>query len=202
MKIGVIGEGETEYLAVPTLISKLGHSVVGTINLHGIGAGFPWDKLCCEKIYPYVRSFALKGQASRPDRVVVVLDREDRPDCCGGLATKAETLIGIELAKEGLSIPTSVVIANRQFECWLMADTNALDASPIMKNPISHLLGANVDEKNVLGIIKKNLKPGKGWDKPKYGKALAQKLDLRNSAILGRSRSLSKFVKEVNKTSG
>jgi hypothetical protein len=197
MRIGIIGEGDTEYYSVPTLVAQLGHTVVGVHNLCGVGDDYPWEALFAKKIYPYVRSFAIKPLTSRPDRVVVVLDRESRSECCGGLAETARQLVAQELASENLRIPLSVILANRQFECWLLANVTALDGSPLLRGPISPLLGAAVDEKDVLGIIKANLKRGCGWDKPRYGKALAQKLDLADQAVLGRSRSLRKFVKEV-----
>jgi hypothetical protein len=97
-----------------------------------------------------------------------------------------------------LTLPVSVVLANRQFECWLLANTTALDSSPLLKEPISPHLAETVDEIDVLGIIKSKLKRGCGWDKPRYGKALAQRLDIQDATILSRSRSLRKFVKELS----
>src|SRR6266480_3984846 len=100
MRIGVIGEGETEYNCVPTLVSKLGHVVVGVHHLGGAGTDFAWNKLFVNKIFPYVRGFAVKRPENRPDRVVIVLDRERRQECCGALARQAETLLSGELANE------------------------------------------------------------------------------------------------------
>jgi hypothetical protein len=197
MRIGVIGEGETEFHCVPTLVAKLGHVVVGVHQLGGVGSGFPWEKLFCDKVYPYVRGFAVKSPINRPDKVIIVLDREERQECCGLLARQAQNLLLSELAKENLTMPVSVVLANRQFECWLVGDGSALDSSPLLKQKLSPLIGTTIDEANVLGIIKQNLKRGCGWDKPRYGKALAQKLDLACPRVLASSRSLRKFVKEL-----
>lgn len=197
MKIGLIGEGDTEFNAVPTMIAKLGHVVVGNHNLCGAGADYPWEALFVKKVYPYARAFAIKAAVNRPDKVIVILDREERPECCGSLATLGVTILKRELATEQLELDISVILANRQFECWLMANTSALDGSPLMRRNISTLLGETVDETNVMGIIKDNLKKGIGWDKPRYGKALAQKLNLHDATVLARSRSLRKFVKEL-----
>jgi len=197
MKVGVIGEGPTEYRCVPSLVARLNHRVVGVHDLGGIGGSFPWDKAILLRVYPYVRSFAVRGSPSRPDKVIVVVDREDRPECCGALAGRGCDLIRAELAKEGLEISTSIVLANRQFECWLFAQPELLDGSPIFKVRISSLINSETDEKNILSMVNASLKQGRKWDKPGYGKALAQRLELTNPAVLGRSRSLRKFVKEL-----
>ena len=197
MKVGIIGEGDTEFYCIPTLVSKKGHQVVGCHNLRGVGGDYPWDSLFTKKIYPYVRGFAVKSAVNKPDKVLIIIDREDRSECCGGLAAEGVRLITHKLAEENLSIATSVVIPNRQIECWLMADTSALDRSPLFERPLSPLLGDNLDETNVMKVINDNLKKGQKWDKPKFGKALVQKLNLENETVLRRSRSLRKLIKEV-----
>jgi hypothetical protein len=197
MHVGIIGEGETEYNSVPTLVAKLGHVVVGVQQLGGVGAEFPWQKLFRSRIYPYVRGFAVKSEDRRPHKVLIMLDRETREECCGRLVQEAENILLEELAKENLQIPFSVVLANRQFECLLLANSKALDDSPLLRGPVSQLLGDSVDEKNVLAIIKSRLKRGHGWHKARYAKALAQRLDLQDPQILGRSRCLRKFVQEL-----
>jgi hypothetical protein len=197
MKIGIIGEGDTEYACLPTMVSKLGHTVVGNHNLCGIGANYPTESLFAKKIYPYVRGLSIKSMQSRPDRVVIVLDRENRTECSGEIAAAGLKILERELSKENLIMPISVVVANRQFECWLLADTTALDGSPLFKDVLSSQIGPTIDEINVLGIIRANLRPSCGWDKPRYGKALAQKLDLTSPEVLSASRSLRKFVKEL-----
>jgi len=199
MMFGVIGEGETEYNCVPSMIATLGHTVAGVHNLGGVGPDYPWDRVFTDKIYPYVRGFAVKRPENRPDRVLIVLDRESREDCCGNLASAAEELLSQSLAKDNLTISLSVVLANRQFECWLLANIHVLDKSRIMKRPISELLNGGTDERNVLRIITSNLVRGETWDKPRYGKQLAQRLDLQDASVLANSRSLRKFVKEVTK---
>ncbi len=198
MKIGIIGEGETEYDCLPTLISKYGHTIVGVYSLGGVGGKYPWVELFTIKIYPYVRAFALKHPAGRPDKVLVILDREEREECCGTLASTAQALLRKKMEEDKLTMTLSVVLANRQLECWLLADTTALDMSPLFKNSISGLLGENVDERNVLNIIKANLKSGVNWNKRRYSKKLAQHLDIKNPKVLGRSRSLRKLVKEIS----
>jgi hypothetical protein len=57
----------------------------------------------------------------RAQLVVVILDRENRDDCCGELAAALETRI----AREAEAAP-AVVIKNRMYENWLVADVEAL----------------------------------------------------------------------------
>jgi len=197
MKIEIIGEGQTEYYCLPTLVSKFSHTIVGVHHLHGIGVQFDWEKAICVKVYPYVRAFAKRNAVNRPDKVIVVIDRETRMQCCPELSERATRCLHRLLRKENLIIPVCVVIPNRIFESWLFADPKLLDNSPLFKTAISKAIGNQSDEKNIEELIKTHLKPGKKWVKDAYGKKLAQSLDLRDSKVLKRSRSLAKFVKEL-----
>lgn len=197
MKVGIIGEGETEFACLPNMAAQLGHVVVGCHSLGGVGSNYPLDALFTKKIFPYVRGFAVKNANSRPDKVIIVFDREDRAECCGSLANMGLSLLQQQLSEHNLQMPLAVVIPNRLFECWLLANTTVLDNSPIMQRPISLELGNVVDEISVSSVIRRNLRPGHSWDKPKYGKALVQRLDLRDPRVLQASRSLRKFVKEL-----
>ncbi|MGA2240466.1 MAG: hypothetical protein ABSH11_00280 [Verrucomicrobiota bacterium] len=197
MKLGIIAEGETEYFCVPELASKLAHTITGRHHLHGVGGDYPWDEVCNKLVYPYVRAFALQSLAKRPDKVLIVVDREKRAECCGSLATLGEKILREKLAKENLNITLSIILPNPQFECWLLADTELLDKSPLFKRPLSRLIGDATDGKDILTIINGNLRPSRNWDKKRYGLAMAKKMDLSKAIVLRRSRSLRKFVKEM-----
>lgn len=197
MKIGIIGEGFTEYEAVPHLVGKFGHTIVGRAHLHGVGTEYPWEPLIKDRVYALVRSYAVKSPPNRPDKVIVVIDREDRPECCGRLAEIGLAIIQDSLAKEALFIPVSIIIPNKILECWLFAQPGLLDRSKLFRRPISCAIGNQTDGKNILDIVKNNLAPKMKWKKVEHGKALAQKIDLMDQAVLNRSRSLRKFVKEV-----
>jgi hypothetical protein len=197
MKLGIIVEGETEYFCIPELASKLKHTVTGRHHLRGVGSDYPWEDVCNKLVYPYVRGFALQNSARRPDKVVIVVDREERSECCGGLATHGEKVLKEKLAEENLDINLSIVLPNTQFECWLLAEAELLDRCPMFKRPLSRLIGGTTDGKDILSIINANLKPSRNWDKIRFGLALAKKMDLSKGTVLERSRSLRKFVKEL-----
>ena len=197
MKIGIIAEGDTEYACLPTLVAKRNHVIVGTYNLGGVGDDFPWDGLMRKKVFPLIRAFAQKQTSGRPDKVIIVIDREKRSDCCPALATTATSLLSRCLAAENVNMNFTVVVPNPIFECWLLADVQALDSSPLFKARLSETIGSTTDGCDVLSMLKPCLKRGAKWDKVKYGKALAQRLDLQSNKVLSASRSLRKFVKEL-----
>ncbi|MGA2030216.1 MAG: hypothetical protein ABSG87_09105 [Verrucomicrobiota bacterium] len=197
MKIGIIGEGQTEFYCLPTLVAKFNHTIVGVHHLHGVGATHAWDKVVCLKFYPYVRAFAKKSSVNKPDNVLIVVDRETRPQCCPELADQAVARLQSLRGADGLMMPVAVVIPNPKFECWLLANPQILDNSPLFKKPISSAIGNQTDGKNIDALIKRHLKADEKWIKHVYGKKLAQKLDLNDKTTLKRSRSLRKFVKEL-----
>lgn len=197
MKIGIIAEGDTEYACLPTLVAKNEHVIVGTYNLGGVGDYFPWEALMRKKVYPLLRAFAYKQVAGRPDKVIIVIDREKRVDCPPTLAAAGVSILGGCLAAENIVMNFSLVVPDPVFECWLLANVRALDESPFFKTKVSTVIGATTDGTHMLKSIKTCLKRGVKWDKVKFGKALAQRLDIRNDTVLGASRSLRKFVKEI-----
>ena len=197
MKIGVIGEGDTEYHCLPTLAAKFGHIIVSTYNLGGVGPEFPWEGLMRKRVFPLLRACVRKHDAGRPDKVLIVIDREDRSDCCPDLASQAKLVLDSCLGEENLEIDFSVVLPDPCFECWLFADTTALDNSPLFTRRLSEVIGATTDGRRIESLIKPHLKKSEKWDKVKFGKPLAQRLDLTNPAVLAASRSLRKLVKEL-----
>ena len=64
-------------------------------------------------------------KANGVDRVVVLFDREHRRECAGELAERVRRQI-----QPLTDIPTSVVIKDRTFENWLVADIEALRTMP------------------------------------------------------------------------
>lgn len=198
MKIGFIGEGETEFNCLPTLISKFGHQTVGNHHLSGVSGSFPWEKLMKIRIFPYLRGFAVKKGQTRPDKVLIVIDREKRGDCCGLLSTAGHSVLKACLESCNLDISFAIVLPNPTFESWLFSQPDLLDNSPLFDGPISHLFPQDLDSRNALNIAKARLKAGKAWDKPKHGKALAQRIDLGDATVASRSRSLRKFIKEIS----
>jgi hypothetical protein len=193
LKVAVVGEGLTEYNCVPTLAGRLGNNIIRHVHFRGSNAGFEWDQLFRKRIAPLVNAVA----ASSPDKIAVVLDREDREDCPGDLAQRGLAIIQAECRHCLGNCIVAVVVSNREFETMLFADYAAVDGLESLTGPISQTFASSTDSENVVGWLKGNFKPGHSYDKPRDGKILAQRMELDNPAVLARSRCLRKLIKEL-----
>jgi hypothetical protein len=191
MKIACIGEGPTEYTCLPTILGRLGHVVVGTLTCNGCPEN--WEQAIRQKVTPRVFGLAEK----EPDKVLVVLDREDRSECCPDLARSALNLISEALRLRNVTCSVAVIVADRTFESILFADYENLDRLTILNGPVSHSFGEATDGLKVLSSLKGQLQPGQRYDKVYHGKGLAQRLKLDDANVLARSRPLRKLLKEA-----
>jgi hypothetical protein len=145
------------------------------------------------QILPYVQTAALK----HPDKILIVVDREKRPECCPTLVERAARIIADGLQHANMEAAFSIVISDRKFESILMADYELVDRLPIISRSISNDFGASLDDKDPKSIVVRALKPGKAYHKVRHGGALASKMRLGNEMVLSRSRSLRKLVREL-----
>src|SRR5690242_13377820 len=139
MNIACVTEGETEYFCIPKIVGRLGHTVV--FNSHVGGCMPDWDRTFELKILPYVKTAALRN----PDKVLVVVDREKRAECCGRLAERALGILTDGLTSANLAACLSVVVSNRKFESIVMADYEFVDKLPILSRPVSSDFGLELD---------------------------------------------------------
>jgi hypothetical protein len=193
VKIAIIGEGLTEYHCVPTLAGRLDNIVVRRYQFGGSNAGIDWSLLFHKKIIKFVRIAAL----SAPDKILVVLDREDRDACPADLAAAGRQIILKECGYCLGDASISVVVSNREFESLLFCDYEAVDSLRILKGPLSPSFPSVSDEKDVVGWLHGGFKPGYNYDKLRDGKYLAQTMRLDDDAVLAHSRSARKLVKEL-----
>ena len=191
MLIGCVVEGETEYYCAPKLLGRLGHSVLKPLAIHGSSGD--WEQILRRKVIPRVKALALKY----PDKIIIILDKEDRQECSPELARRALAVIAGEIAGFHVLCPVAVVIADRYFECILFADYDALDSMPIFTQPVSPQFGETTDGKNVLALVKAALRPGESYRKNEHGPVLAQRIDLDSAAVAARNRGLRKLLKEA-----
>jgi hypothetical protein len=181
-------EGPTEYYCVPCIIGRLGHISVGAVALNG---GFDdWEKTIRVKVVPRVVGMSER----KPDKILVVLDREGRVSCCPDLAKAANEIVQAECHIE---CDVAFVISDPKFEATIFADYDNVDKLRILSERISHHFGEKTDGVNVLGHLNRAKRNGTSYDKIAHGHALAQKLTLNNPVVLARSRALRKLLKEV-----
>ena len=114
MKIGILVEGSAELEALKLLTER--------IKIEGIQLLSPIQASMQPKSAPgqIARVAAAKLgilKTKKAERVIVLIDREDRPECSGGWAVEIEAAFK-RLGHQHIK----VVIKNRKFENWLIAD--------------------------------------------------------------------------------
>ncbi|HYC93384.1 MAG TPA: DUF4276 family protein [Thermoanaerobaculia bacterium] len=120
MRLGFVVDGEAEYRSLPRLFASIGvNNVLLTPLKADIQPLAPIGQIAAS-VKPAIKIL----MAKRVDRAIVLLDRETRDECPGGFAASlADTLARV---CPGPSF--DVVVKNRQFENWLVADPDALSA--------------------------------------------------------------------------
>lgn len=123
MRIGLIVEGQSEFVALPHLLHQLregtGHSFIGPVR----ATAHP-NAQAAVIARSVVESVAYL-QLRKVDEVVLLMDREDREECPGALADQLS-----EHIQPLVTVPVRVVIKDRTFENWLISDVEALRAMP------------------------------------------------------------------------
>lgn len=123
MRIGILVEGQAEYHSLPLLLQQLSEATGNHVRRPLWAAVDP-------KAPPAVVANAC-GAAIRTleslgtELVIVLLDREDLQECPGVRAS----VIAAALRRRS-DCRIEVVIKNRKFENWLIADLSSLSAQP------------------------------------------------------------------------
>lgn len=127
MTIGLITEGEAEYYALPLLHRENlvpGCPPLRPLNLGGIG-GEASPHAIAIRVKPKV----LEHWARGVNQVLVCVDRELRADCPGRFADSvSRELAQILAGRRRPECSVRVVVADRAFEAWLLADAAGLHA--------------------------------------------------------------------------
>jgi hypothetical protein len=123
MRLGVIVDGEAEYASFKDLLPKLA-AESGNVFLSTLKADLqphaPFGAMAKS-----CRSRVTQLEARRADLILILLDRETRPECPGDLARALQREVQTYASSD-----IEVVIKNRCFENWLLADLTALAAQP------------------------------------------------------------------------
>lgn len=188
MRIGLVVDGEAEYASFPHIISQL-QSVTGATILSPALA----------KLQPYAPAGQIALTASkkikvlerkRVDRVVVLIDRETRPDCCGEFADAVQRRI-----MRLVQVDVAVVVKDRTYENWLVADVAALERVPnrfqVSKRSRSRIEPNKADGAPALEIIKTACRSN--YEKVSDARAILSKADVKE--IAENSRSFRRFLR-------
>lgn len=121
MRIGLVVDGQSEVAALPNLYPRLeaetGHQFLRPVlaPIQPLAPPAAIARACGTRVSQLARRGA--------DRVLVLVDREGRPECPGVLALEIQ-------GRLPQAVTTTVVIKNRTFENWLIADVQALLQQP------------------------------------------------------------------------
>ncbi|MBM0224811.1 DUF4276 family protein [Micromonospora sp. ATA51] len=126
MKVFVITEGVGEYRGLPKLSSQIQASCRNTLKVlkTNVPSDVPVSKVVRQSISNILLAFA-----ENADLVVLLLDREGQDSCCGMVAESIRQELVLSVGNR-YSDKIHVVLKDRKFENWLVADLDALKAQP------------------------------------------------------------------------
>ncbi|MDQ3411518.1 MAG: DUF4276 family protein [Chloroflexota bacterium] len=191
MKVGFIVDGKSEFEALPKLMPLL--STIDQFRpmrpvLATVSADAPIDTIS------FVVAEIIGTLANRnPDRVVVLWNREQRPECPGVLAQARWH--GISRQSQGAH-SLSVVGNDRMFENWLVA------ALPTLSHPSARFRLSKSDERlivsdmadhtDALSLLKRST-AGREYDKVADSKRILAAANV--DEIAANSRSFRRFLR-------
>lgn len=191
MKIGIITEGRSERSSLEELLKNIDFGKISLIK----------------PLFASIEPKSKPGQIAKAaeaairilmgrkcDKIVLILDKEDNPQCTVERVSELEN----EFSKRDFKIVT-VVIKNRQYENWLIADHEAVNSCKLFSVNTRFINSAgkgnadNVsDPVRLLESIKTNKR---SFDKSKDTLSIAKKCNPETMAK--NSRSFRKFLKEI-----
>jgi hypothetical protein len=193
VKIGLIVDGLGEAAALPLLRERIRspHVLLKPVHERKLQ---PLAKP--EQIALVAARRCLLLAAEGVELAVVLLDRETREDCPGRFASQLESLISRRLA--GRRIAVTVVMKDRCFENWLIADLECLGDTPRLFSNLTQVAQTvpfgNADGiDDALDILHRACGPRGTYNKVEGAKAICTHLDPGRAAR--NSRSFRRFLR-------
>ncbi len=189
MKIGIVVDGFSEYgslsLLYPQLGALCGNQLIGPLQAPISPLAPPG--VIARQCIPRITQLIGRGAG----KVVVLFDRETRADCAGHIASSVEA----RLVQEGLK--ASVVVKNRMFENWLVADIDAVAGLrgrfKVSAAARSKIIPNKADNIEAIEVLKRAAKKGAPYDKVADSKRILEKADA--STIAENSRSFRRLLR-------
>ena len=185
--MGMVVEGETEYYALPLLHRGKnaipGCPAIRTTNLGGIGSHLTPAGIA-KMAAPRIKTHLIAGH--KP--VILCLDREQRPECAGSFAQAADV---------------HVVIADRTFEAWILADAVGLaKRKHFVRAPKFHCFEGAMGERQLKGTVELTRLLGREYRKTGDGPRLFGELDYEVAREWGRGKRGSRSFDKLLRTLG
>lgn len=195
--IGLLGEGPADLDVLVAISVRLQIRFARPVQISGQCSGSTAQVLACKKIIPKLEILARKALR----KIVVVLDRESRPQCPGEFAADVCIAIQENFARmvPGVELPPIVVVcANRKIENWILADPAGIKRSKIIRSSVKQSVGNNSETCDAIQVIENAMGRGRSYIKTKDAGRLSAKVNVKDPKVLSRCRSLDKFVREVS----
>lgn len=197
--VGLVVEGETEFRALPVLMKLPGCPALKPINLGGVGGDVTAAGVA-RRARPQVVTHIVAGRKT----VVVCIDREKREACAGEFAQAVARALEGELESAGGAArwgeyQVSVVVADRSFEAWLLADARGLHQRKVFRQaPKFHGFEGARGKQGRLGVVEIGELWGRAYDKAGDGRELFDKVSFKQARVPGEgSRSLDKLLRTL-----
>ena len=199
--VGLIVEGDAEFAALPLLHTRKlvpGCPPLKATNLGGVGS-----HLEPQGVAKMLAGKVIAHQVAGRTKVVICIDREQRPMCAPEFANKVATALARELEERGhASRDVHLVISDRAFEAFLLADARGFhQRGRFVRQPGFHCFEGEIGAGSKKGVVELSTLLGRDYSKTKDGPTLFAELDFkaarahRNS---GRgSRSLDKLLRTL-----
>lgn len=194
MKIGLIVEGDAEYHALPNLLPRVAspHTILRPLRC-------PVDPKSPPALIAHVaatKSFPILI-AKGVDLIVLLLDKENRPECTIELVQEIEREARSRLDEK---VDLRVVLKVTKLENWLVADPLVLLDLPGLferehAERIEKQVAGRADAVDAYDLLKKCSPPKRAYDKKKGAIEICKKLDPERARK--NSRSFRKLLKTL-----
>lgn len=192
MKIGLLVDGRAEYYSLPFILPRLGspHQVLAPLVCDIQPFASPAQMaLAASKRFPILLAKAAES-------IVILIDKESRPDCTVELVQAVEREARLRLQDFSSTVDLHVVFKVSMFENWLVADPDALSGLPGLFQHVERIekqvSSGRADAVNALDLLKTCSKQ-RSYDKVAGAVAICKQLNPIRAA--GNSRSLRKLLK-------
>ena len=199
--VGLVVEGRTEYQALPEMLVRLGLRCTTPISFRGQPVEAAVDRLVERCLLRHVRAQLRK----KPDLVIVVLDLEQRQSAAHRFRAEVRRELRTQVRRtegQGAARKTEVVVCDRLFENWLLADPRGIAASAYLEQDLTRAVSCHADGKDALSLLRGALRKGETYRKAEHGPRLAAHVRVEDRKVRLCSESLRQFVDIVRGLKG
>ena len=172
--VGLVLEGNTEYNAIPLLLQRLGVRTGAPSVFNGQPVHASIRSLVENRLIRYVRTQLVKATGT----VLVILDRETRPQSASEFGKRVFTEMIRQVKRldgEEASKRIAVVVADRSFENWLLADPEGIARSKLLRRNtrIVGQVACHADDRNAKELLQRSM-ARRWYERSLHGPQLAK----------------------------